>query len=565
LRILDDIDSLQRQIDRHVAVLDDPVLRRAPGRGFVAAEGVDPRRVDFPTAPRDASNVLTETGQFELEYHVQEARAAFKRNDPKAAAKILEHAAQRLGFDVNKLREHVRTRGGIDEINAQLRRKHEPAEAPPVEPEAGGPSSKLRRDPEQKALDELWAKLNAAHIDSPEALIYRVRRGGPKGEAAQRKINEQSRAPKDAELVNITPDELEAALQPKPANGRRQEGKLTRGALEINVYRSAVTEANPNPQVRFEATLPPWDGKPVVYQFGHGELRVWRSPGTTEHPHGEMKQETVVRKREERAGAEDFIYTHGEAGLAGSALERGHLHGAGLGVESGFGISYVPREVNQALQARGIEAYMRRLRDALPPGATLHYETTLVRHEGTNRAAEITYRIDISFLGKREEFAEFKIKIDSDPPGTPSAERLGTRSIEVEPLTWRDATTIERQRFLTHVRELVDVPQVLHHGLGRKAREGIDLTLALWERDPSTVAEAIANDPRLAAHPPPGRADFDVATWAKELRAKFSADPPPQYVVVDARALGLTQGQFDALMVAVDALPSALWLKTIVL
>src|SRR5678816_2031967 len=112
---------------------------------------------------------------------------------------------------------------------------------------------------------------------------------------------------------------------------------------------------------------------------------------------------------------------------------------------------------------------MRRLRDAMPPGAELVYSTDVTWHKTSARQSRIGYRLDVILQGKRVPFAEFAINIESDPPWTPAAQRRGTRSVTVDPLEWRFDSTHERVNgYLRAIREIVDTPEVLHKGLPRK-------------------------------------------------------------------------------------------------
>jgi hypothetical protein len=492
--------------------------------------------------------------------------------DYPKAQRILAETAERFDLEYRELLDHISGQAHSQRVEDLLPGSMLPDAYHLDAADTSAHPHRGHGDPAQQELDLMLAALQHPDPDSPSALVERVRAGGPDADIAQRRINQQSAAPTDAEVVNITPAMLEAELDPmpQPPNGKYQEETVDMpGIGRMRIYRSAATVDNPNPPVRFEALIPDAvPGRPVVFQFGDGELRVWRSEPTVEHPQGILMQESVIGPRRDRLGLEDQIFSHGEGEYPGPATERGHVHGAGLGVESPFGIALVPREVNQYLQARGIEAYMRRLRDALPPGAELHYVTSLKRHSGTSRAAEIDYRIDITFQGERMPFAEFQIKIDTDPPGTRAADRLGTRSIEVSPLSPRHHHASDAaNRFLDHVRESIDVPQMLHYGLPRRSSgEPMRLLIELHNSDPETVASIAARSGNhLRAHPLPPANELRVEDWAESLRALHASDPAPRHVVVDLRGLGLSSSQIDDIWQEIDSLGNAEWQKTLVL
>lgn len=583
-RLHDRVDLEQARLSAFI----DRALQHSNPEDFVASRSPLARGSEavFDDSPFGLDGTITDLGRFELEHRLRMATEALERShrmdgrgDRAGAAaeiddvkRILQETSDRFDVEYAELQRYLLGDGSTPRVDDLLPGNIEPESHLAGDLGPQGPSSKVRRDPAQRELDQMLDSLQHPDPNSPSALVERIRSGGPDAEAAQRRINKQSAAPQNAEVVHITPTMLEDALGPMspPPNGKRQREVLSVPGLgDVIVYRSAATEKNPNPPVRFEAMIPDAvPGKPVVFQFGDGELRVWRGEPTTEHPNGVLMQESVIGPRRDRLGLEDQIFTHGEGEFAGPATERGHVHGAGLGVESPFGIALVPREVNQYLQARGIEAYMRRLRDALPPGAELHYVTSLKRHSGTSRAAEIDYRIDITFQGERMPFAEFQIKIDTDPPGTPREQRLGTRSIEVSPLAPRASSDSgSAHRLMQHMRESIDVPQVLHYGLPRRPLvEPEQMLIYLYDVDPEFVATlAAARGNQLRAHRPPPPNELHIGDWAEELRAIHASDHPPEHVVVDLRGLGLSPSQIRAIVNEVNSLGNVEWQKTLVL
>jgi hypothetical protein len=77
-------------------------------------------------------------------------------------------------------------------------------------------------------------------------------------------------------------------------------------------------------------------------------------------------------------------------------MQRSHSVGAGLGAEHAEGILYAPSEVNQKLQNRGIEQYLREIyRLSSSHGYRLMLKTTTFAHPGTNRLASIAYRLEV--------------------------------------------------------------------------------------------------------------------------------------------------------------------------
>jgi len=585
--ILADVNHLQNQVQGHHNTLQDPALRGAPGRGFVAAEGLS-RGVDSGRLQQGGE--LTELGHallaqrlegvidaFHAELHahrraLQNADPVARGYDPEADGPMLAEVAQiasEFNLDFDAVLGIVRA----GELPQQFHSRPDPTRVD-ADSVTDSPSNSTARHPDQVELDSLLDQIQAPHPDSPDALVDRVRMGGTGGDAAQQKINEQSRAPTDAEVRNVTPEVIrDAAAFPdidQPGGDRYLERYVVVDGLEMRIYRSRPTLQNPHPEIRFEASLPRWTGRPVVYQFGHGELRVWRSRPDGDGPGLEM-QESIVGPRRARSGYEDHMYSHGEGGFAGGVLERGHAHGAGLRVESPFGITLLPREVNQILQARGIEAYMRRLRDSLPPGATLLYQTSVRRQtDAASRLAEVVYMLDIHFMGERLPFAEFGIHVEGDPPGTPRHLREGTRSITVDPLEWRGygggdltsplpggQTMSGRQvnRLLQHLREAVDLPQTLLHGLPRQTSPDLATAQILFSSHSAQwVNTQVANHPFMTAHPPGAAREFEFDYWVDGLRDRLDDSSRLDLIVVDLRDSNLLNSEIDQIVNYVDSL-----------
>ncbi|HEY6817599.1 MAG TPA: polymorphic toxin type 4 domain-containing protein [Croceibacterium sp.] len=412
-----------------------------------------------------------------------------------------------------------------------------------------------RSSPHIDEINERQAEFSARSPIGPSASVEAIRRGGPDAAAARRRLDSYYKSPSDAVLVEVSDariSALAAGLQP----GKRMEVEIE-GGMVLRLYRQRVTEKTPNPPVRYDASVPPRiDGQPHhVWQFSDGELRVWRGPPSGKDDPGKLIQASVIGKGQERKKLEANMFSYGESykrtkdtpigpqagGYHGGRLERGHLHGAGLGVESPFGIGLVPREVNQELQNRGIEQYMRRLRDALPEGVEMIYHTDVEWHKTTNRQSRIGYKIEMVLNGHRERFAEFAINIDADPPGTLQSQRRGTAGRPwVEKMEWPVLTARNGlSEYLIALEHIVKKPDRLE-GLGppRPTREQIGTGLLQL---PSAEIKRLASADRgyrLGSFNPPRSQDFKVTTWAKDLNAHL-AKSWKRYVVVDMRGLGL--------------------------
>jgi len=101
--------------------------------------------------------------------------------------------------------------------------------------------------------------------------------------------------------------------------------------------------------------------------------------------------------REARAGLERHMMSAGEYALEIlRGWQRAHASGAGLGAESGEAIRLAPEFVNQILQNRGIEQFLRDLRsEVIPEGGRVHVTTVVETHPMTFRLAAIEYQIEV--------------------------------------------------------------------------------------------------------------------------------------------------------------------------
>ena len=147
----------------------------------------------------------------------------------------------------------------------------------------------------------------------------------------------------------------------------------------------------------------------VVLEFPDGS-RVWR-----ESVGGPIRHEATLGASTGRAGMERAKFSATEHGNlpAGPGYERAHSLGQGTGFESPYGIFYAPREVNQTLQNRGIEAYMRDLAANAAPGETFRVVTSTTAHPRTLRLSGIDYSIVRVSGGRAEEVAAYSIRVTS--------------------------------------------------------------------------------------------------------------------------------------------------------
>lgn len=605
VRLRADLDHLQAQLSEHQRVLADPALRRQPGRGHVAAEGSDA----FARAPRrDESGALTEVGEVELQIALRDLRAARRAQDgpamrqaleaiealtdvpPNAALKILRLGQGGRG-EVRSLLEGIRNadpqtdgpyiadlmaqvRGltGLD-ADTVLRVSTQPESAPgaarllgvpviregPAPPRATG-SPRMPAESGDARLQRLMGELQprpdpdlpargAVEVPPADVLIARIATGDAD---AQAMLNRNSAAPPHYEVENFNMARMMGCMT--TTSRGRQRGVLRIGNGTIEISRARPTKKNPNPPFHFHGEFPPFElvGNRVL-QLEDGALRVWRAPD------GTLMQETTVSGRRERAGHETrLLESFGKSGMTGPRTERAHAHGAGRSPESPFGILHAPVDVNQVLQKRGIEGYLEALRDNSPPGVSWHYATEVTPQTDGRRLSTVTYRIDVTIRGQRVPFAEFSIRIDPLPAVNRRGRALRGNDISwVSPIRFRDSEHPTVQSILGMLRELADVPGVLHHGLPRGAAVSAARAVQqLATLDTDGVRRAVQHsEGRLRALPPGDAAHFDAAAWARQLSDHFDSGSWARFVVVDLRGLGLNAAQIAAVDAAIAALP----------
>jgi hypothetical protein len=146
-----------------------------------------------------------------------------------------------------------------------------------------------------------------------------------------------------------------------------------------------------------------------------------------------------VGSPQKRKGYERKLKSGSQVGLTG--WERAHSQGPGTGFESPKGILYAPRQVNQILQNKGIENFIRNLYKDKPSDVNLNLTTHTTEHEGTQRLASIVYTLDAERNGKKTTVFEVWIEVEDreeNPRITYGAEDYGSllRSFLSNALPW---------------------------------------------------------------------------------------------------------------------------------
>jgi hypothetical protein len=180
----------------------------------------------------------------------------------------------------------------------------------------------------------------------------------------------------------------------------------------------------------FGRAEPGWTETTVAEAEARGARRTTLPDSTPRTPTGVYSVErptlgdrrVVIRSwlgfREARAGLERHMRSAGEYAIEIlRGWQRAHASGAGLGAESGEAIRLAPEFVNQILQNRGIEQFLRDLRsEVLPEGGRVHVTTVVETHPTTLRLASIEYRIEV--VTERGSARLADVRIEVSPEGT---------------------------------------------------------------------------------------------------------------------------------------------------
>ncbi|HSF43576.1 MAG TPA: DUF4157 domain-containing protein [Thermoanaerobaculia bacterium] len=143
-------------------------------------------------------------------------------------------------------------------------------------------------------------------------------------------------------------------------------------------------------------------------------------------------QRIVIRSRlgpsQARRGYERQMASAAEYGVQEIAgWERAHSQGAGFGAEAAEAIRLAPRQVNQALQNRGIERTIRDLYRTKPPDVELHLTTVTQTHPGTLRLQQIDYVLEAWRGGQKVgTVLEASIEVGRSGRATIDVESYGT-------------------------------------------------------------------------------------------------------------------------------------------
>jgi hypothetical protein len=223
-------------------------------------------------------------------------------------------------------------------------------------------------------------------------------------------------------VAKSQPDQREHLEQEMVAIEKRLEEIITTTGLSTAVpshYKIQVVSLDP----KSPDYLKPDDWfapqPPLALELPDG-TRIWRDV-----PGGPPRHETLLVKGKGRQGDEKESWSRSEHGNlpAGPKYERAHTLGQGTGTESPVAIWYAPSYVNQTLQNKGIESFMRSL--AANKSKDMIYKlltktaphkplTNKEPHRYSLRLSFIHYHVEMIIGGKSQGFFEYSINVSNN-------------------------------------------------------------------------------------------------------------------------------------------------------
>lgn len=289
----------------------------------------------------------------------------------------------------------------------------------------------------------------ATYLDQALPAGWRAARRGQYPGSRPHLIDRPSNAPPEGSL--------------DPTTGRRWRHR----SISIDEIRPEV-DAVGDPYWTFPDLV---DGEVLILPSG---TRVWKDPPTgaivEEHP-----VSASVTSHRTRTAGESTVMDRADMGPAHQAALTERAHGAGspgLGFDSPYGVAHAPRQVNQILENKGIEQYMRRLRDNTPPGVQYLFTTRTYR-SGQNLTKRV-YDIDAIHDGVIHPMFQFKIVVEGSPPN------LSARLVDDETSVFIGADAYGSPKMREQPAGAppggevgVDIPGVLQTAMGRTSRRAV--------------------------------------------------------------------------------------------
>lgn len=244
----------------------------------------------------------------------------------------------------------------------------------------------------------------------------------------------------------------------------------------------------------------------TVLHFPEYGYRVWKDPID-----GAIVEELVagpsVTKARRYTRGEDVLFSAAEVSEAYKVgrVERAHGAGSpGLGFDAPYGVAHAVQRINQWLENRGVEQWVRNLRDNAAPG--IEYIWTTRTKKSGQALANREYTISALVDGKIHELYVFEATV---PPGSPVSdlsvqfELLGVSpaaAVYGAPRTKASRAAMEAGEGKTAI-ERVTPPEVITEALGRRLRETPEVSHPAVQKTGERLADLTAMvNTRLLEH-----------------------------------------------------------------
>jgi hypothetical protein len=232
----------------------------------------------------------------------------------------------------------------------------------------------------------------------------------------------------------------------------------------------------------------------VVLHFPEYGYRVWKEPGTGAIVEELLAGPSVTKARRFTRG-EEVLFTASDVSEAYRAAHTERAHGAGspgLGFDAPYGVAHAVRRINQWLENRGVEQWVRDLRDNAEPGVEYLWTTRTKKTRQT--LANREYTISAVVDGQIHELYVFETKVPMDSPPSdttvqfellgvsPAAEAFGAPVTRDSQAALDAAIAAGKEPGELPRIERVEPPRTIVEALGRTRHESPELARPSVER-----------------------------------------------------------------------------------
>jgi hypothetical protein len=200
-----------------------------------------------------------------------------------------------------------------------------------------------------------------------------------------------------------------------------------------------------------------------ILHFPDYGYRVWRDPISKAIVEELVVGPSMTGSRKLTRG-EDVLFSAAEMGEAYRKGGTQRAHGAaapGLGFDAGYGVAHAIERINQFIEGKGVEAWVRGLRDNAAPG--VEYVWTTRTEKRAQRLARREYTISAIADGGVHELYSFAVSVPDGPP-------LRDAAIEFEITNIGDGAARYGDPVIKGKTERLRPPEPLSEALGRTDR-----------------------------------------------------------------------------------------------